>query len=135
MVRGPLRQGPWPQEERQADRGGAEDHQRSPLGQLPEEDRRAPQGCRGRPLPCRAVLPGSPLGPHRLPPRSDRPLRRLHPRGQGARLLRPQAQGQEDQVNVHLSRIKPILESKLFCLLQVVVVRKVVVTGCYIAQI
>ena len=114
MVRSPLRQGPWPQEERQVDRGGAEDHQRSPLGQLPEEDRRAPQGRRGLPRPCRAVLPGSPLGPHRLPPRPDRPLRRLHPRGQGARLLRPQAQGQEDQVNVHLTfaRIKSILESK-----------------------
>ena len=114
VVRGSLRQGPWPQEERQVDRGGAEDHQRPPLGQLPEEDRRAPQGRRGLPSSCRAVLPGSPLGPHRLPPRPDRPLRRLHPRGQGARLLRPQAQGQEDQVNVHLTfaRIKSILESK-----------------------
>merc|ERR1712050_207207 len=28
VVRGPLCQGPWPQEERQVDRGGAEDHQR-----------------------------------------------------------------------------------------------------------
>merc|ERR1719231_1895434 len=92
-------QGPGPQEERQADRGGAEDDQWPTLGQLPEEDRRATQGGRGRRFSRRAIRPGSPLGSHCFPTRSNRPLRRVHLGGQGARLLRPQVEGQEDEIN------------------------------------
>merc|ERR1711935_1130144 len=62
VVRGPLRQGPWPQKERQTDRGGAEDHQWPTLRQLAEENRRAPQGGRGCRFPYRAIRPGPPLG-------------------------------------------------------------------------
>ena len=138
MVRISLRQGSWPQEERQIDWRRRSSLQRWVTDSLildqdletfsihknpfrtkiccrPKETWCPQKGSRS----CRClgwtILPRSSPCPYCFPTRSNWPMRRIHPWRQRTRLLRQKTQGQEIQINVKI-RINEFLSQCCFIL-------------------